>query len=105
MDGSCRLCRKSQTWCELRDHDDRFVFRDFRSTEEAALPTDREAHEESMWVRTDDGTLHQGFAAWRLIMNEIPGWRWIARITGLPPFSWLGPPIYRIIARFRTHLQ
>ena len=104
MDGSCELCSRSQAWCESRDHGDRLVFRNFRDTDEATLPVDREAHEESMWVRTDAGALYEGFAAWRLIMKEIPGWRWLAEITGLPPFSWFGPAVYRMVARFRRHM-
>ena len=104
MDGDCDLCRRSQAWCELRDPEDRIAFRDFRGARDLDLPVNREAHEKSMWVRAEDGTLHQGFAAWRLIMLEIPGWRWLASLTGLPPFSWFGPPIYRVVARFRRHL-
>lgn len=104
MDGNCRLCRRSQTWCEERDHAGSVVFRDFRSADDADLPKDRDAHQRSMWVRTEDGTLEEGFAAWRRIMQELPGWHWLAKITGLPPFSWFGPPIYRAVARFRRHL-
>jgi len=104
MDGGCSLCRRSRTWCEARDTSESMVFLDFRGADDADLPLDREAHQKSMWVRADDGTLHEGFAAWRLIMQEIPGWRWLATLTGQPPFSWFGPPIYRLVARFRRHL-
>ncbi len=104
MDGSCELCRRSQAWCELRDPRDHVVFRDFRAAKDHDLPVKRGAHEESMWARTIDGELHKGFAAWRLIMSQIPRWRWLARITGLPPFSWFGPPVYQMVARFRKHL-
>ncbi len=105
MDGSCPLCRRSQTWCELRDHDDRVVFRDFRSADDVELPVERAAHEEAMWVRTVEGTLHRGFAGWRLIMNEIPRWRWLSWIAGLPPLSWIGPHIYRLVAASRHRLN
>ncbi len=101
MDGSCPLCRRSQAWCELRDRDDRVVFRDFRGTDDVDLPVERAALEASMWVRTGAGTLHRGFAGWRLIMGEIPRWRWLAWISGLPPMRWIGPPVYRLVARLR----
>ena len=104
MDGACPVCRRSQAWCEVRDPQQRMVFRDFRRTADPDLPVERRSHEESMWVRTEAGSLHEGFAAWRLIMSQIPGWRRLAQITGLPPISWLGPPVYRIIARFRKRL-
>ena len=105
MDGGCRLCRRSQTWCEQRDRDERVIFRDFRDTDDVDLPVTRKAHEQSMWVRSGDGELHRGFAAWRLVMNELPGWRWLARISGLPPFKWFGPTIYRLVARYRSSLR
>ncbi len=104
MDGSCPLCRRSQAWCELQGSADRVVFRDFRNTDDGELPVERAAHEETMWVRTRTGTLHRGFAAWRIIMSEIPRWRWLGWVAGLPPLRWLGPPVYRLVARFRQRL-
>ncbi len=62
---------------------------------------EREAHEASMWVRDSEGTLFEGFAAWRRIVAELPGWKWLATLTGLPPASWIGPTLYRLVARFR----
>jgi predicted DCC family thiol-disulfide oxidoreductase YuxK len=101
MDGRCRLCRRSQAWCEQRDRDQRLVFRDFRIADDAELPLHRDAHEGSLWVRADDGRLQRGFAGWLLIMNELPRWRWLARVAAMPPFRWFGPPVYLLVARFR----
>jgi len=105
MDGDCSVCRASQAWCEVRDPDGHMRFRDFRAADPDALPVGRDDHEASMWVRDGDGGLHRGFAAWRLIMASLPGWRWLATLTGLPPLRWLGEPLYRLIARNRHHLQ
>lgn len=104
MDGNCSVCRASQTWCEVRDEGDLMCFRDFRAADENTLPLSREDHEASMWVRDGDGRLHRGFAAWRLIMATLPGWRWLATLTGLPPFRWLGEPCYRLIANNRHRI-
>lgn len=104
MDGACPICRRSQAWCETRDLDRRLLFRDFRSAADADLPVDLQSHETSMWVRTGDGALHDGFAAWRLIMGELPRWRWLARMTGLPPFRRVGPILYRLVARLRYRI-
>ncbi len=101
MDGRCRLCRRSQTWCEQRDRDRRIVFRDFRSADDAELPLRRDAHEGSLWVRAADGSLHGGFTGWLLILHELPGWRRFARVAAVPPFRWFGPPVYLLVARFR----
>jgi predicted DCC family thiol-disulfide oxidoreductase YuxK len=105
MDGDCGLCRASQGWCELRDPGERLRFRDFRGADPAELPVARAEHEATMWVRDPGGALHRGFAAWRLIMAALPGWRWLAALTGLPPFRWLGEPLYRLIARNRRRLR
>lgn len=104
MDGDCGLCQRSRAWCELRDSDARIRFRDFRSTADPDLPLEREDLEESMWVRDESGRLLEGFEAWRVIMNELPGWRWLARLVAAPPLRWLGPPLYRMIARNRRRL-
>jgi predicted DCC family thiol-disulfide oxidoreductase YuxK len=105
MDGMCRLCRRSQSWCERYDRNHRLVFRDFRSVDDAELPLRRDAHEGSLWVRAGDGRLHRGFVGWLLIMNELPRWRWLARVAGTPPFRWFGKPIYLLVARFRHVIQ
>jgi len=104
MDGDCTLCQTSQRWCELRDSAHRFRFIDFRQTADNELPVTRKHHEGSMWVRDGDGTLLEGFAAWRRIMAELPRWKWLARLASLPPFTLLGPPLYRMIAGNRHRL-
>lgn len=101
MDGSCRLCQVSRAWCETRDPDARVRFIDFRAANGNELPLAREDHESTMWVRDRDGALLDGFAAWRRIMAEMPGWRWVARLASLPPLTLVGPPLYRLIASNR----
>jgi predicted DCC family thiol-disulfide oxidoreductase YuxK len=101
MDGNCGLCQESRKWCETRDRDGRVRFIDFRAASGNVLPLAREDHESSMWVRDRTGVLLGGFAAWRRIMAEIPGWRWVARLASLPPMTLVGPPLYRLIASSR----
>lgn len=101
MDGECSLCRRSQAWCEQRDGGSRLRFRDFRTAELGDLPAAYARHEGSLWVRGADGTPAEGFAAWRLIVGRLPGWGWLAAAAKLPPLSWIGPPLYRLVARMR----
>lgn len=103
-DGQCGLCTSSRGWCEMRDAGGRLQFTDFRTAEDRDLPAPREALESSMWVRDRDGRLLEGFQAWRRIMAELPGWRWLSAVSGLPPMRWLGPHVYRFIARNRHRL-
>ena len=102
LDGDCSLCQMSRSWCEHRDPDGRFRFIDFRAAADEGLPLTREEHEMSMWVLDDDGTLLGGFAAWRRIMSELPRWRWLARLFSMPPLTFIGPPLYRLIAANRS---
>jgi predicted DCC family thiol-disulfide oxidoreductase YuxK len=104
-DGRCPLCRASRDWCAARDSDGRLEFRDFgAATDAEELPVTPADAEASMWVLGADGALAAGFAGWRRILAELPGWRWLARVSGAPPLRWLGPPLYRLVARARTLL-
>lgn len=103
-DGSCPVCVRSRQWSERRDRDRRLRFRDFRTADDAELPADRERHRATMMARTPDGQLLEGFAAWRRILAALPRWRWLARLAGVPPLAWLGPPAYRVVARHRDKL-
>lgn len=103
-DGACPICRRSRAWCERRDRDGRFVFRDFRSAEDDQLPTARERHEATMMVSTPSGGTIEGFSAWRRILAALPGWSWLARLSALPPLRWIGALGYRLLARWRNVL-
>jgi predicted DCC family thiol-disulfide oxidoreductase YuxK len=103
IDGKCALCLKSKAWCELRDRNRRLSFHDFRSVDENDLPVRRQDLEYSMWIRDGGGNLERGFAAWRRIMGELPRWKWLARLTSLPPFTLIGPALYRMVAANRKH--
>ena len=102
-DGACQLCQTSRKWCELRDRNARIRFVDFRIIGDEALPLPREDHEATIWVRDDNGALLAGFAAWQRVMSELPGWRWLALLAAAPPFTAIGPPLYRFIATLRHH--
>lgn len=103
-DGGCAVCRRSREWCEERDNEGRLRFFDFRVASDEQLPVPRHELESSMWVQAFDGTMSTGFEAWRQVVGSLPRWRWLARLTGLPPFRWLGPSAYLLVARLRTHL-
>ena len=105
MDGNCSLCQRSKAWCETRDRNGRIRFIDIRAASGDELPLTQEEHQTSMWIRGHDGILLEGFAAWRCIMAEIPGWKWLARLGSLPPFTLIGPHLYNLIASNRHNLR
>jgi predicted DCC family thiol-disulfide oxidoreductase YuxK len=45
-----------------------------------------------------DGHVHEGLDAFRLLWAGLPGWRWLARLTGLPGIHWLADRGYRHVA-------
>jgi predicted DCC family thiol-disulfide oxidoreductase YuxK len=99
-DGECGLCVGSRNWAEHRDAADRLAFKDLNDPSER-FPVPREQLREAMWVRLANGRLESGFRAWLEILRALPGWRLMASALRLPPFRWLGPPIYRLVARHR----
>jgi predicted DCC family thiol-disulfide oxidoreductase YuxK len=103
-DGECPLCRRSRSWCEVRDRRALLDFRDIQRCADDELPTTRIELDAAMWVRDSEGGLYRGFEAWRRILAELEGWRWLALLSSAPPLRWLGPPIYAMIARWRRHL-
>lgn len=103
-DGACPLCVRSRRWCQQRDRAVNIRFRNFRAIADSELPLQRVRMEESLWVRRADGAMLDGYEGWREILAVLPGWRWLAIVSGLPPLSWLGPPVYRFVARHRHRL-
>jgi len=100
-DGACVLCRRSRAWCEDRTDARRVDFIDFRTVPDDRLPVPRHELESALWVQAADGRLYRGFEGWRRILDVVPRWRWLSRIFGVSPFSRLGPPVYRLVARSR----
>lgn len=105
FDGSCGLCQASVAWARRRDVARRLRFRDASSESEAGeAPVTAQELGSAMWVRRPDGSLAGGFAGVRAVLAELPRWRWLARLLAAPPFRWLGPPAYRLVARYRHRL-
>ena len=100
-DGACPLCQRARAWTEARDQNASIVFHDFRTTCNEELPQPLSELEGQLWVRAADGRLGGGFAGWLLILGALDRWRWLARLASRPPLRWLGPLVYRVVARYR----
>jgi len=104
-DGACPLCRASRRWAEPHDSNRRLVFCDLNDP--AAVrpaPTRGEGLADALWVRLPGGDVVSGFAGWLAVLRALPRWRFLARVLGLPPVRWAGPPVYRFVARHRHAL-
>lgn len=70
-----------------------------------SLTPDQAARELHVW---QDGRVHSGLEAFRVLWSALPGWRWLARVTGLPLIRPLTDRLYRGIAvplLYRAHLR
>jgi predicted DCC family thiol-disulfide oxidoreductase YuxK len=103
-DGDCALCQRSRRWVERRDERGVILIRDFRSASDAQLPVPRSRVEAELVAHSSDGRIYCGFGAWRRIIAKVPRWRWLAPVLGIPPLSWLGTMVYRLVARYRHRL-
>lgn len=101
-DGSCPFCQWSRRRVERYDREHRIEFRDYNDPAVARETpfTDAELATE-MHVRTPDQRWHGGYSAWLEVLKALPRWRWLGKLLGYVPFRWIGPSLYRLIARNR----
>ena len=78
IDGDCEVCRRSEEWCSARDERRRLRFVDLHAPDSDEPPGSPEAMMRAVHVRHADGTVRTGFDAWRRILAELDGWRWLA---------------------------
>jgi predicted DCC family thiol-disulfide oxidoreductase YuxK len=105
FDGQCPMCRASREWAERRDAGGRLAWIDASDPAAAdRLPVSAAELARAVLVRGRDGSIASGYRAWLAVLAELPGWRGAARLLGLPPLAWLGPPVYRLVAVLRHAL-
>ena len=56
-------------------------------------------------VRTADGHLFDGAAAFSQLWRRLPGWRPLGWVSAVPPISWLSEGLYRAFLPLRPRLQ
>jgi len=104
-DGSCAFCKASRGWAEKRDAEGVLRFCD--GADPAAterLPVEPEVLAREMIVRLPGGRVVGGFEGAVAVLRVLPRWHVLAAILALPPLRWLGPPVYRMVARHRHRL-
>lgn len=105
-DGSCPLCRAEIRYYRGKDRADALCFVDV-SEVAAATPegVTRERTMQRFHVRTGDGRVLSGAAAFVEVWSRLPRWRWAARAASLPgalPVLELG---YRLFLPIRPFLS
>ena len=104
-DGSCPLCEKEIGI--YRGHDIKGVlsFVDV-SNPNATLPEvlDREKAMSRFHVRTQNGHMVSGAAAFIEVWQQLRGWRWAAKLSTIPGLTTTLEFAYRVSLRFRPAL-
>jgi predicted DCC family thiol-disulfide oxidoreductase YuxK len=85
FDGSCSLCRAEIGYYRRKDQDRALCFVDISET--VAVPPEGITQERAMkrfHVRTSDGRVLSGAAAFVEVWTRLPRWRWAASAASLP---------------------
>ena len=105
LDGSCSFCQWTRERIKPYDSGARLRFLDYNDPAVAAqAPFARTELDREMHLRTPEGAWLRGFDAWLALLRVLPKFSWLSRIAGLPPLRWIGPAVYRFIARHRYRL-
>jgi predicted DCC family thiol-disulfide oxidoreductase YuxK len=101
-DGSCPFCQWSRQQVERYDVDGRVEFRDYNQPAfSRETPFSDAELETEMHVLSPDRRWYGGFSAWLEVLKVLPRWRWLGRVLASVPFRWIGPSLYRLVARNR----
>jgi predicted DCC family thiol-disulfide oxidoreductase YuxK len=103
-DGDCAFCTLSVGWIgRLRLAEPRIVAWQHADLDALGL-TRAQCEHELQWVAADGGTDGGAQAVARLLLASGPPWTLAGVLLRLPPFSWLGAVVYRLVADNRQRL-
>jgi len=102
-DGACPVCRREIAHYQRSAGADAVAWIDATSCPPEAFGPglSREAALARMHVRGADGRLVSGAAAFALLWQALPRWRWLGRLVGSRPVLPLAEALYRLFLRLR----
>ncbi|MEM8660514.1 MAG: DUF393 domain-containing protein [Pseudomonadota bacterium] len=106
FDGSCPLCSAEISHYAAKDKEQRLCFLDV--SQQGVNPGADLSSETAMQrfhVRLPDGTLKSGASGFVVLWEELPGWRWLAKIARLPSVTPLLELFYRCFLPVRPMLS
>lgn len=104
FDGDCGFCTSTAMWVEARAPDIRVAPWQVLELDALGLSGD-DVTRFAWWLDPRAGLRERGHRAigHALLACRMP-WPIVGRLVLTPPFSWLGIPVYRLVARFRGSL-
>ena len=103
-DGDCAFCTLGVGWiARLRLADSRVVAWQHADLGPLGL-TRAQCESELQWVAADGQVDGGAQAVARLLLASGPPWTLLGALLRVPPFSWLGAALYRLVADNRQRL-
>ena len=104
-DGSCPLCQREIAFYRCNPASHALAWVDVSQPAVLGAGLDCAQAMARFHVRTADGQLFGGAAAFSQLWRRLPGWRLLGWVLAMPPISWLGEGLYRIFLPLRPRLQ
>lgn len=104
-DGTCPLCIREINLMRRLDRRSALCFLDAGKADAAACPLERSLLLARFHVRTREGRLLDGAAAFAAVWRELPLLRPLGELARLPGALWLLEGAYRAFLRVRPQLQ
>lgn len=102
FDGGCPVCRREIEFYRRRRGAERLQWVDVSGCDRMALgDLEREEALRQLHVRTADGSLLAGVAAFAALWQRLPGYAWLGRVAARQPARALLELAYRAFLRVR----
>ena len=106
FDGACPLCRREIALYQRLPTKAAIDWVDVSAADfQPPAGMSKETLLRRFHLRTPEGVLLSGAAAFVFVWAHLPGWRWLARLAKLPGMLWLMEQSYRAFLIFRPSLQ
>ncbi|GAA1705956.1 hypothetical protein GCM10009765_64240 [Fodinicola feengrottensis] len=102
-DGDCAFCSSTARWIERRVRP-RVPLVAWQHADLGSLGLTAQQCEEAVQWSGPDGRYAGPAAFARLLVSAGRGWRPLGHFLALRPVRWVADPLYRLIARNRSHL-
>ena len=102
-DGKCGLCRKEISYYRKIADDGQFIWSDIAhdAMPLSLLGVSQMAALRRLHATDSNGTLHIGVCAFILIWKQLPTWRLLAILVGIPVLRHIAAMFYNVFADYR----